>query len=241
MTVTLNNKEYIFNNNFQEYRNPQWEIDALRDVFKPVFRDGLVLDIGAGCGDSALALWSLAQDSKIVCFEPNLECFGYLKSNVIVNGLEEHFDYHNVAAHNDNCFEAFFFNGPNGGIVRGYSEEERGQMLHKLPVWCVNTTEFLVKKYTLQTLYEKLSFIKIDTEGQDAFILKNLEPLIKLAQPTVFMEWWFHESRNKDTFEAIRDIDYNAYNAITYNLVTEEDFKDNKCQDLILLPKNKSL
>ena len=98
----------------------------------------------------------------------------------------------------------------------------------------------------------KLSFVKVDTEGNDRYILRGLkESLLKVARPLIVIEW-FTEFRNcnanaRDMFRAIEEIDYVPYG---FSLTIgdnkelgelEQATCENYFSDLLLLPRGWNL
>ena len=63
---------------------------------------------------------------------------------------------------------------------------------------------------------QKLSFIKVDTEGNDRFILRGLkESVLRKVRPLILIEWYVEfkncNSGAKDMFSAIKEIHYKPY------------------------------
>ena len=211
------------------------------DKFKDYIAPGdWSLDIGANCGDSSFPMYALTGDEGIViCFEPNPELFEMLEKNVLNNGLAAAIDvYRYAAADKDGVLEFVYGNSnTNGGIIEGFSVEERGTEGRIRSVDCVDISKFLLDIYGEEKLSDKLSFVKIDTEGYDGNVLLALAEVITIARPVIMCEWWFHKSKNDFLFDAIERIGYRAYRTDNKQETNRDEFS-NKSHDLLLMPKN---
>lgn len=202
--------------------------------FVKLYRDFIIpnfwaLDIGANVGLASLAIGEL-RASKVISFEPNPECFNKLKNNCTSNI----YDLYNLACDNVYRTTEFAYGEDNSGIMEGFSvQEERGNG-KRMNFECVDTLDFILDKYGLEDL-KKIKFIKIDAEGMDYIILKNLKPLIKWTKPNIIIEWWGHISKNKFIFDIVKELCYTPYRSDNREIASEDQF-NNRSNDLILLP-----
>lgn len=216
------------------------EIEEFIALYSPIIQKGAwCLDIGTNSGCSSFIMSHFSETGKIIGFEPDVIAYKFMQELVKENGLTDRFDCYNLAAYNEYTEKEFIFSEwhDNGGIVDGYTFKERGANLRtsSVGVQCVDTLDFLVKKYGFDTLKANLKFIKIDTEGDDYLILNNLKDLILAAKPIIIIEWWRYEHKNKPIFDAIANIGYNPLRSDNRQPAKLEQFP-NVSHDLILMP-----
>jgi len=212
------------------------EFDMFMKVLPPFIEKGcLCLDIGANLGTSSIAMSILAGATVggVMSFEINPEVYSFLIKNLELNQIK------NCTAYNTGCsdrdeYKTFGGGRSNGGIMDGFSiEEERGHcQLVELP--CINTAQFLLKHDL-----NNLKFIKMDIEGWEPVVLKNIKPILDMYKPLIYTEWWFHKSKNDNLFDAIDFIGYNPLNPDTMEKVCREDFDTKHVHDLLLQPIKK--
>ena len=179
----LGKKNIINGQNFVGLLNDRISIDTLvrggyeKEVKRLLVKNFLsikrnvALDIGAHIGSytSMLSLYF----NKVYAFEPNKTSFELLKINTRKNN--------NVKIFN------LFLSNKNSKIKLETNALDSGNAfkskLGKEIVRGVNTMQFFNKKKI-----RKIDFIKIDTEGHEFEILKNMHTLIKKYKPIIQIE-----------------------------------------------------
>lgn len=163
---------------------------AMVDFFKKFIKKGdTVIDIGTNMGDTTVPMALAAGSSGItIGFEPNPFVFKILEKNASLNKeklniiplpyaisvKEEEFYY--VSS------EASF---ANGGISPT-KISAHGKYICPDKIKGVNLQVLLEQKFSEQL--KNLSFIKIDTEGYDAEIIKSISGLIDKYKPVLVAE-----------------------------------------------------
>lgn len=195
---------------------PRMDITQGRiDFFKKFIKKGdLIIDIGANFGDTTV-LMALAAGSTgtTLGFEPNPFAFKILKKNAELNRekiniiplpyaitmREEEFYY--ISS------EASF---ANGGISKT-KESRHGKFIYPDKIKGINLIEFLENNYPEKI--NKLSFIKIDTEGYDKEIIKSIPDLIEKYKPVLVAESFGKSSveDKKELFDVISQHNYEIY------------------------------
>lgn len=216
----------------------QW----FRNQFLPYVKENdWCIDIGANIGCTCLPLSELIGiNGKVICFEPSIESLKQLKPRV--SNLSN-IDLYEVACSNKYAkLQLNYNNIDNGDIIdnsEGFTYDKRFNKPSTLyDIDCVDTYDFLINKYSIELL-KRLKFIKIDTEGYDYVILKNLKPLLNISMPIIYTEWWCNEDKNDLLFDSIDFINYTPYRVDNLLLANRLQF-NNKCADLILFP-NKTI
>lgn len=167
------------------------------DAFKPFISKGdVAVDIGAHIGDTTLPLAMLAGDTGLVlAFEPNPIAFTSLWKNVQDNPALN-IECHNVAIMPEDG--VYFFDGDKhltNGFVQGAFTTQ---------------IEVVGRNLLRYALFRKISFIKIDTEGKDHFIIRSVAALIKRDRPIIRCEVFsdLDDEYRRDYLSAIQEIGY---------------------------------
>lgn len=195
------------------------------NLFKPYIKEGdWCLDIGANNGNSCAQILKLiGNNGKLICFEPIPE-FVQILTNRFKD--DKNIDIHKYACDIEYAKKEFDYgihniNG-NGGLWNGYEHERGNRPPIHIEVECVNTSDFLLKNYSLEDLKNNLKFIKIDCEGHDYAVIESLKPLIDIIKPIIFCEWWFFDSAIK-LFNIAEEINYSTYRSDNPNLLASKD------------------
>jgi len=183
-------------------------LDSLRALIPP---QSTVLDIGAHTGNMSVAYSLFA--SKVLAFEPNPASFEVLEKNASLHPAIEPI-YR--ACSTSPGVETFHYSDAglcNGGFATSLAKGI-GSTGHNVPldVVRVDTLGFLEEHYSNHL--NDISFIKIDAEGHDASIIRNLAPLIRRNKPTILTELYtdLDESEQGELFDILLDLDYDIYN-----------------------------
>lgn len=226
--MKFNYKHCIFEN-YDKYLN------EFVEKFRNFIKEGdWVVDIGASSGDSTIAMGYLAGPTgKVIVFEPS-PVIDKLKENINNNLHLSNFEIHNVGLLDSDCEKDFFVTNSldNGGIIDDDLFKEEGRVAN-CKCKFVNGKNFLESKY--KEGLSKIRFIKIDAEGVDYIILKNLLTITKKHKPTYFVEWWHNQKISNSLFDVIDEMNYTALRDDNLLKTNREDFY-NRSQNLILIP-----
>jgi FkbM family methyltransferase len=134
----------------------------------------LIVDAGANIGISALYFKHLFPSSRIICFEPDPKTYELLKENCRGNKLTN-VDLHQVALSSQSG-EAPFYSDASANNYVGMSLNKRLQ-----------GKGYPLKTATIQTeklssfIIEKTDLLKLDIEGSELFVLKDLAATNKIT------------------------------------------------------------
>lgn len=212
---------------FANWENPlvtaltvsQSDVDFFRKFIK---KGDFVIDIGANIGDTTVPIALAAgKEGLTLGFDPNPIVYKILEANAALNP-----DKTNIipvcSAISTEDEEFYFISSEasfaNGGISPT-QESNHGKFVYPHKVKGVNLLDFLKLNYKEQL--EKLSFIKIDTEGYDKEILKSISDLIAELKPVIVAES-FGESSDEAKMELFERISIHGYKLFYF-----EDFKHN--------------
>tara|TARA_R100000152_G_C6758093_1_gene181951 strand:+ start:603 stop:1349 length:747 start_codon:yes stop_codon:yes gene_type:complete len=161
-----------------------------------------VIDVGARDGDSLLPILPILKEgSHIIAFEPIKKEFDKLiKTLTEYNIPENQFTCNQFAIDSETGEADFLYDTEdrNGGLKdklnsvlkRAYENTKfktQSQWNQELIVQCFCWKDL---KEDLKNKMTKASFIKVDTEGSDIVVLKELLPVIKKSRPFILFEWY---------------------------------------------------
>jgi len=134
----------------------------------------LIVDAGANIGISALYFKHRYPGSRIICFEPDPKTFELLKVNCKGNKLSN-VDLNQVALSHQGG-EAPFYSDASGKNYVGMSLNKRlqgkGYPLKKVTIQTEKLSSFII---------EKIDLLKLDIEGSELLVLKDLAATKKIA------------------------------------------------------------
>ena len=199
------------------------------------------IDVGAHSGDTAVGIATATHGGTTYAYEPHPKTFHILQLQEKLNP-HIHLKTFNIALMKDEQNEMWWKgvgDGCNGGIQRTSCGKESRNCMK------INS-ENVVKHFNSlpREFVEKLSFIKIDTEGNDRFLLRGLkDSILKTVRPLILIEWYTTfkncNANAKDMFHSIEEIGYIPYGS--KGQINLDESKpatcDNYFRDLILLPK----
>lgn len=130
------------------------------------------LDVGANVGNYALLLLDSFPNANIFSFEPHPGTFSELNRNSKINAF-------NIAVGDDNKdIELFDFASSNGTELASIYHEVISE-IHKKEVNSFTVTMKRLDKICSEENIEYIDFLKIDTEGNELFVLEGAKKLIE--------------------------------------------------------------
>ena len=146
--------------------------------------DGVVLDVGANIGLSALALAPLVPRGRILAVEPSPRTVAALRRTLALNGLEARVAVEGVAVGAAPGEAAFHAAAHSAGAHLMDPGTLGGDALPQVRV-PVETVDALVARHGLA----RLDFIKIDVEGFETEVLDGARASLARHRPLVFAEF----------------------------------------------------
>lgn len=191
-----------------------------------------IVDVGANNGNFAVDFAHLVGgDGKVYSFEPQRIIYYQLCTNVFLNGLTNVY-CHNVAIGDSNKFvmiEKPNYLEKNNGVNFGAAEvvEKNGELVE-----CK-----MLDHYN----FEDVSFIKIDVQGYESFVIDGAIHTINKHRPYLFVEFEDHllkkqgssEQELKSKIESLGYVVKQFQEGIPYQT------ESGKCLDCVCIPKEK--
>lgn len=147
------------------------------------------IDIGAHSGDTTLPMSvAVGKTGCVLALEPNPFIYHVLEKNARANTHVGNIDTIMAASSVEEGFIEFEYSDSgfcNGGRHEGISVLKHGHPF-KQEVFCVNLEKELRQDYADRL--PRLSFIKVDTEGYDLFVLQAIESIVEECRPVIKAE-----------------------------------------------------
>jgi len=189
-------------------------------VFKKFIKPGdLAIDIGTNIGDTTIPMGLAAgKEGLVLGFDPNPYIFKILKENASLNKDKTNIiplPYAITEKPGEFTYSSSTADFGNGGIS-SLSGKTHGKFEIEHKIKGINLMAFLNENY--KAYLDKLSFIKIDTEGLDMMIVRSMEDLIRKYQPVVVAECFVdYSNEEKMAF-------YDLFHDLKYSLHFFKDF-----------------
>lgn len=218
---------------FANWRNPLLPPKVITqpevNFFKKFVPAGsLAIDIGGNTGDTTVPMGLAAGTSGLVLgFDPNPHVFKVLESNAGLNKNKTNivvFPFGIADEDGEFYYTSSEASYSNGGLTKDQSRYH-GSFTLSQKVRAVNLEQFLDRDYA--NWINKLSFIKIDTEGFDKEIIKSIAGLIHRTKPVIVSEVFTRLSK------ADREDLYNSVAKHGYKLYHFHEFEENTPMQLI--------
>jgi len=162
--------------------------DEIAELKEFINEGDFAIDVGAHIGDSTLPIaLACGKTGTVLAFEPNFVTFSVLSKNASLNS-----DLTNIIPLPFACTENtasldFSYSDPwlsNGGDKENQSWKH-GHAFN-IPVDGIDPATIVTEKYG--NISSRLKFIKIDAEGFDYDVLKQLSSLIDITRPFIKFE-----------------------------------------------------
>jgi len=170
------------------------EEDVMKEGTMPILNilnknnNQLLLDIGANTG-SYCFMPLIFNNFKCHAYEPVNHIYNKLKENIDLNNCNDKIEHFNIGISNKNENKLINLSSNDQGGINNYGTNPKFFRPH---IKKFNKTQNTVVK-SLDTLYENtfniISYLKIDTEGYEFFVLDGAKNLIKKFRPIIQMEW----------------------------------------------------
>ena len=161
------------------------------DFFKKIIvKDSFIIDIGANTGDLTVPIAIAAgEGSLILALDPNPQVFKILEANSKLNKTKATivpFLFAATEVESEFYFASSEASFSNGALIADKSDNSHGKFKLEEKVKGVNLQDYLYENYS--EWVSKISFIKVDTEGNDLKVLKTLVSIIAQYKPTIVAE-----------------------------------------------------
>lgn len=175
-----------------------------------------VLDIGSNIGCATAPLSDMVgPNGRVICFEANPHFVEEARENLKDRNNVDLYDF--ACSYEYGCMD-YYYLFDNGQVVDYKRNVHVGAVPYfindnkpKLVVKTIDTNDFLFKNYGDNI--HKIKFIKVDTEGYDPHIIRNLKPLIDMNKPIIQIEWFVHNTFEMTQFmvDTIEYLNYDPY------------------------------
>ena len=162
----------------------------LVDQYRTYVKEGdFCIDVGAHTGDTSLPIGLAAgQEGCVLALEPNPYVYHVLEKNARANAHLANVIPMMAAAGKENGFMEFEYSDSgfcNGGRHENISFLDHGHA-YKQEVFSIDLERELRSDF--QAFLPKLSFLKVDAEGFDLYVLLSLKEIIREFRPVIKAE-----------------------------------------------------
>jgi len=165
-------------------------LDLLLDAAFPNKTDGVAIDIGAHFGKFTKHLAEIGKFSVIYAFEPNHNNVIYIKNEIesIVNS--EVILINKALGSSRGMAELFFDDDSSTGSLLAYGAQYKNIGDIKKSVVDIDTLDAFIDEEVKKRKID-VTFIKIDTQGNDLEVIRGAEKLIHMHRPIIQCELIF--------------------------------------------------
>jgi FkbM family methyltransferase len=183
--------------NILKYKVSAYGYGDLLYLFKEIFLCGdyffesknakpQVVDCGANIGMSILYFKTLFPDCSIIAFEPNPFAFDVLKKNIEQNKLQNVQIFNTALSDKSGSIE-YYIGANKGSLVGTIVEQKAGDNV-------INVKVERLSDFLQNQIYD---FIKIDIEGAESFVLKDLVETGKLGNAANYTVEFHHNIQSQ--------------------------------------------
>jgi FkbM family methyltransferase len=202
-TRLLSEYKILFFNNYEA---------TITRLIKHIVKPGdFCLDIGANVGAITLVMaFATGSEGKVIAVEPHPVMVDRLRANIELNRRDNVLVI--AAALSDTAGKAVLYAAEEHHFHQGLSSLEPSPGINR---------EIPIEKITGKVLQEQIGdqlcgFIKIDVEGHDFIVLRQLADIIAKHRPHVIFEyhrerWLDNHCRIEQAVEFLRDLGYRIY------------------------------
>lgn len=183
------------------FTNPQELLHGLEEIFiEKVYQQKLpsnayVIDCGSNIGLSIIYIKQLCPDATVVGFEPDAKNYDLLQKNLQSFGLTD-IIIHKAAVWTENKLLQFSVTGTMGSSISSPTNAE------SITVEGIRLKDLLIKK---------VDFLKIDIEGAEYDVLKDIEPELKFVQ-NLFIEYHGSFGQNNELTDMLSILVKSGFN-----------------------------
>ncbi len=171
------------------------------------------LDLGAHAGYYTLLYKSVNNESTVYSFEPVESNYDFLKKHIKMNNLKNIIRFKKAAADTEGILK----------FARGNSVGGKLSLKGDMEVSAVKLSRLIKEK-----IIQFPDLIKMDIEGAEYQVLKDLEPFLKSQKPVIFL------STHGDD---IREACLNLMKSLDYKIIPLDEKSMIKAREYLMEPK----
>ncbi|WP_186435022.1 FkbM family methyltransferase [Gillisia sp. Hel_I_86] len=173
----------------------------------------IFLDLGAHAGYYTLLYKSVNKAATVYSFEPVETNYGFLQKHIKMNNLNNIFHFKKAVADKEGVLR----------FARGNSVGGKLSLEGDMNVCAIKLSRFIKEK-----IIQFPDLIKMDIEGAEYQVLKDLEPFLKSQKPVIFL------STHGDD---IREACLNLMKSLDYKIIPLDEKSMIKAREYLMEPK----
>lgn len=175
--------------------------DELEKVKKYIKRGDTVIDVGGNVGFFVLILNELlGNEGKIYSFEPSKRLKERLEKTIKINNIQN-VTIVNLALGESEGSTTLHYNPKQTGLSSIVTDFEKGSISEEIQITSLD-------KFS-DNIQDRVSFIKIDTEGYEPQVLKGARKLISRDKPTIYIELGGdYQNSSAEALKILKELNY---------------------------------
>lgn len=224
---------YLVNYYLKQVHEPDFNAFRLLSSDEPQ----LFLDIGANVGMSALSIFTLKSNAKVISFEPNLVNFPYLDK--LANKFSD-FQYLPFGLGDQvNSLDFYYpiYNNKHMTALGSCEHHKAASWLNENTVYFFNPDKLKIEKITinvrtLDSFNLEPDFIKIDVEGFEYQVLLGATKTINTHRPILLIE---SVAKDDQVHQQLKNWGYEVYKFLDNKFYLDEF----NCDNNFFIPQEK--
>jgi len=219
-----------------------WSIDGIVNAYRNTGRSGPItfIDVGANVGKATDIISDILDIKESYMFEPVPNLYNYLKTKY--SNSKKHYIFNCALTDKDTPFIDFDHSSFDNYLSTDYKDEYLNLGVSKI---MDSSNKISIKNYKLSTffkehnhLYNENLIIKIDTENQDAYILKDFLTVLTSFKSAPLIEFEINHTNLGLPNSFVQDIiDEYFKTGLYYPFSIDKSLKDGKSDELLIPTK----
>ena len=186
-----------------------------------------IIDGGANIGMAILYLKKQYPKATIKAFEPDQESFDLLKKNIETNHIDNVELFNAALSDTNGTIKFYLTTGMLEGDVRGSAVLEQINTHLKSSEELQEVT--IPSKKVSDFIEEKVDLLKIDIEGSEGKVLKEIDKKFSLIENSI-MEYHYQSDNSENKLSGILQIiENNNHEYVISKIDKSQDIKSNNC------------
>lgn len=178
---------------------------------------GAMLDVGANIGANTIPLAVNYKNTKFYCYEPHPDVYSILKSNIKMNNLDNVMPENIAVSNTENASLKFYAQKDSSNMgLSGLKLNSDVDEFKEIQVFANSLDDIFSNSP------EKISLIKIDTQGTEPDVLASARNLIARDRPVIFFEFedeYYSDGERTEAKYFISDL----FTSLDYSLLNITD------------------
>ena len=217
-----------------------YECDLIHCMLDFIPEGGVVYDVGANIGLSALPILSARKEVEVVSFEPSPSAHPFLNKTQTESPYQARWKVENLAVADVEGNLTFYTHGVGESAFDGLADNKRPEC--GAPAQKVSVKVTTIDQYAASVNQQRIDLMKIDVEGFEPEVLQGASETIKRFKPVIFLEWTDKNRGSRPVVSLLKIANslgmelYSAPDLLRISTERDFDLKKRKEQNFMLIP-----